>query len=332
MPPGDRAAPALHRAWAPSSSDPRHPSGAARSTWSTLRQRYPARRALTVSVGSLFDWCNQRHLNLDGTEGPLVITPRDRTLYEMSRLISFVVALAALAVLTPVAAAASAPYCQPGEVPAFRFGFAALKLQLGTGMGDPIECEHDVGGGNTWMKTTTGLAYYQSSTNTPNVIVTISRQTYRWALAPSGVAFWQGNSADPPETAPIVSDTICRTSVDSTLPFDPLRSACIALLVTELGDPFAPATTTAPPTVVAPSVTTAAPSGAVVDSYIDGDFTGWGGETVFRLRNGQIWQQASYAYEYSYAYSPRVLIFSVGGAWRMQVEGVTDTIEVRQLR
>jgi hypothetical protein len=174
------------------------------------------------------------------------------------------------------------------------------------------------------------LPFCQSSTNTPSVIVTIARQTYRWALAPGGVVFWQGNSADPPEIAPVVSDTICSTSADATPPFDPLRGACFALLVTELGDPSATATASAPPTVAALSVTAPAPGGAVVDSHIDGDFTGWDGETVFRLQNGQVWQQASYAYVY--AYSPRVLIFSAGAGWRMQVEGVTDTVAVRLLR
>ncbi len=164
----------------------------------------------------------------------------------MPRLFSVVVALCALAALCPVASAAGAPYCQPGEVPAFRFGFAALKSQLGVGMGDPAECEHDTGaGGNTWIKTITGLAFYHKSTNTSSVIVSKSGETYHWALTPNGVAFWQAestDSADPPESASIVSDSICRSSVDATPPFDPLRAACIALLSTELGDPFAPST------------------------------------------------------------------------------------------
>jgi len=70
----------------------------------------------------------------------------------------------------------------------------------------------------------------------------------------------------------------------------------------------------------------------VVDSYIDGDFEGWSGETVFRLTNGQIWQQASYAYTYHYAFRPKVLIYPSGGGYIMRVDGVRQTIQVRRLK
>ncbi len=40
----------------------------------------------------------------------------------------------------------------------------------------------------------------------------------------------------------------------------------------------------------------------VVESEIDGDFHGWDGNTIFKLVNGQIWQQTEYDYEYEYAY------------------------------
>jgi hypothetical protein len=70
----------------------------------------------------------------------------------------------------------------------------------------------------------------------------------------------------------------------------------------------------------------------VIETRIDGEFSGWDGETVFRLQNGQVWQQASYAYRYSYKYSPSVLIYRSGSGFRMQVEGVDGTIAVRRLR
>jgi hypothetical protein len=76
----------------------------------------------------------------------------------------------------------------------------------------------------------------------------------------------------------------------------------------------------------------AAQAAEVIDSQIDGEFTGWDGETVFRLMNGQIWQQASYAYTYHYAFMPKVLIFRAGGGYQMQVDGVEGRIAVRQLR
>ena len=48
------------------------------------------------------------------------------------------------------------------------------------------------------------------------------------------------------------------------------------------------------------------PPQTVVESQIDGDFNGWEGETIVKLMNGQIWQQAEYHYEYHYAYMLRL--------------------------
>lgn len=69
-----------------------------------------------------------------------------------------------------------------------------------------------------------------------------------------------------------------------------------------------------------------------IESRIDGTFEGWSGETIFKLINGQIWQQSSYAYTYHYAYRPEVLIYSSGGGYKMKVEGVNGSIAVRKLR
>lgn len=76
------------------------------------------------------------------------------------------------------------------------------------------------------------------------------------------------------------------------------------------------------------------PAGAtpdVIESRIDGEFSGWEGETIFRLRNGQVWQQSSYAYKYHYAYSPGVLIYRSGSVYKMCVNGVDGEITVRRL-
>ena len=70
----------------------------------------------------------------------------------------------------------------------------------------------------------------------------------------------------------------------------------------------------------------------VIHSYIDGDFEGWEGETIFKLDNGQIWQQSSYAYIYHYAYHPEVMIINDGGTWKMKVEDVDEVIEVIRLK
>lgn len=68
-----------------------------------------------------------------------------------------------------------------------------------------------------------------------------------------------------------------------------------------------------------------------IESRIDGEFQGWDGETIFRLTNGQIWQQAEYSYHYTYAYLPKVTIFLAAGGCRMLVEGVRETISVMQV-
>ena len=70
----------------------------------------------------------------------------------------------------------------------------------------------------------------------------------------------------------------------------------------------------------------------IIESQIEGEFEGWDGETVFKLTNGQIWQQSSYSYMYSYKYRPEVMIFSQHGQCKMKVEGISDTITVRRLK
>jgi hypothetical protein len=71
----------------------------------------------------------------------------------------------------------------------------------------------------------------------------------------------------------------------------------------------------------------------VIETQMDGDFEGWEGETIFKLANGQIWQQSEYAFTYTYSYRPDVLIYrSETGGWKMQVEGVERTIGVQRLK
>lgn len=73
-------------------------------------------------------------------------------------------------------------------------------------------------------------------------------------------------------------------------------------------------------------------TGEVLESQIDGDFEGWEGETIFKLTNGTIWQQASYDYTYHYAYMPHVIIYGKDGTYYMKVEDVEDVIAVKRLR
>jgi hypothetical protein len=85
---------------------------------------------------------------------------------------------------------------------------------------------------------------------------------------------------------------------------------------------------------VAPPVTTRSYGGCspAIESAISGEFHGWDGETIFRLDNGQIWQQAEYDYTYSYSYHPQVTIYETRGGCRMKVEDEEETIIVKRIK
>src|SRR5205814_6748572 len=107
-------------------------------------------------------------------------------------------ALLATLVLVPVpsVAAQTAQGCQAGEAPHFTFGFADLKAQVGDAMGEPITCEFSdpSGTGDVHQRTTTGLAFWRKSTNTP----TFTNGSEHWAQTPAGWVTWTGTSVDPP--------------------------------------------------------------------------------------------------------------------------------------
>jgi hypothetical protein len=70
-----------------------------------------------------------------------------------------------------------------------------------------------------------------------------------------------------------------------------------------------------------------------IETQIDGEFKGWEGETIYKLRNGQIWQQATYHYHYHYAYAPEVVIYSSSDGCSMKVEDDDDeAVHVRRLK
>jgi hypothetical protein len=116
-----------------------------------------------------------------------------------ARIFGAVIAIAILvAQPIPSALAQTAPYCGPGSSPQFSHGFAALKNALGDLMGEPIECEHNDGGsGDILQQTTTGLAFWRKSTNTP----TFTDGYRHWAITTRGLVAWEGSSIDPPATA-----------------------------------------------------------------------------------------------------------------------------------
>ena len=69
-----------------------------------------------------------------------------------------------------------------------------------------------------------------------------------------------------------------------------------------------------------------------IESTISGDIEGWDGDTIFKLDNGQIWQQAEYEYTYFYAYRPDVTIYQTDAGCRMKVEDETDTVLVKRIK
>ena len=73
-------------------------------------------------------------------------------------------------------------------------------------------------------------------------------------------------------------------------------------------------------------------TGEAIEAQIDGEFNGWDGETIFKLTNGSIWQQASYAYTYHYSYRPDIIIYRKDGSYYMKVADVDDVILVRRLK
>jgi hypothetical protein len=121
------------------------------------------------------------------------------TMISTARIFGVIVALALLLGQPAGAALAqAAPYCAPGTSPQFSGGFANLKASLGDTMGDPLECEHQDGSsGDTLQQTTTGLAFWRKSTNTP----TFTDGYHKWALTARGLVAWEGTANDPPNTA-----------------------------------------------------------------------------------------------------------------------------------
>lgn len=71
-----------------------------------------------------------------------------------------------------------------------------------------------------------------------------------------------------------------------------------------------------------------------IESNIDGEYKGWNGATIYRLMNGQVWQQSAYHYHYHYAYAPKVVIYPSVGGYKMSVDGDDDDedISVQQMR
>jgi hypothetical protein len=68
-----------------------------------------------------------------------------------------------------------------------------------------------------------------------------------------------------------------------------------------------------------------------ISSRISEEFEGASGDSIYKLDNGQVWQQTKYFYKYKYAYRPRVTIEASGYRGVMTVEGFDREIHVQRL-
>jgi hypothetical protein len=122
------------------------------------------------------------------------------------QLTSLTMLLAAL-LIQPAATGATQvqPNCSLGQTPTLSYRFAELHGQLGTIVGDPIECEHvDAVSGDTYQQTTTGIALYHKNANM--ALFTNGRE--QWAITADGLVHWSGwhATAGPLGTAPPPDD------------------------------------------------------------------------------------------------------------------------------
>lgn len=65
-----------------------------------------------------------------------------------------------------------------------------------------------------------------------------------------------------------------------------------------------------------------------IESRIDGEFNGYDDGAVFRLANGQVWQQKRYKHKYRYKYRPHVRIYREGSDYMMAVDCMDEPIAV----
>jgi hypothetical protein len=110
---------------------------------------------------------------------------------------------ALLLVWAPPAAAQTVTGCAEDQAPSFVFGFADLQAWLGETMGAAVTCEYadPNGTGDTEQNTSTGLAFWRKSTNTP----TFTDGSTHWALTAQGKVTWSGDSIDPSADAVFIT-------------------------------------------------------------------------------------------------------------------------------
>lgn len=71
-----------------------------------------------------------------------------------------------------------------------------------------------------------------------------------------------------------------------------------------------------------------------IESRLVGDYAGWTGKSIFKLENGQIWQQAGGGARYDDQRSaPAVKVYpGMLGAYWLEVEGVRERVKVKPVK
>lgn len=73
-------------------------------------------------------------------------------------------------------------------------------------------------------------------------------------------------------------------------------------------------------------------TGTVMETQIDGEFEGFDQGKLFKMVNGQIYEQVEFHYRYHYAFMPRVMIMQTSGGMMMKVEPLDKMVRVQLVR
>lgn len=70
----------------------------------------------------------------------------------------------------------------------------------------------------------------------------------------------------------------------------------------------------------------------VIESQIDGAFSGFKYGNEYKLMNGQVWVQVDQTYNCNDVYVPRVVIFERNGYFYMKLDCMDEIVAVQQVR